>query len=167
MPPAFALPESPLPLQLQQLDHDRLSRYRENLAFYEGRQWPGRARRGERRLTFNYAKAFVDKVTSYLLNGSSIQVEGGETPEGRARAANAERALREAAALNGLAQLDYETELDCAVLGDACYKVTWDAEAGSVRVTVDVSSVTASGCVSLRSAVAPMLRKSLSVVLTS
>ncbi|MBK6320295.1 MAG: hypothetical protein IPF51_16325 [Dehalococcoidia bacterium] len=45
-----------------------------------GRQWPGRARRGER-LTFNYAKAFVDKVTSYLLNGSSIQVEGGETPE--------------------------------------------------------------------------------------
>ncbi len=142
MPPAFALPETPLPLQLQHLDHDRLSRYRENLAFYEGRQWPGRARRGERRLTFNYAKAFVDKVTSYLLNGSSIQLEGGDSPEGRARAAGAERALREAAALNGLAQLDYETELDCAVLGDACYKVTWDADAGSVRVTApDVQGV--------------------------
>ena len=135
MPPAFAIPETPLPLQLNDLDHERRSRYRENLAFYEGRQWPGRARRGERRLTFNYARAFVDKVTSYLLNGSSLQVEGGETTEGRARARAAERALRTMESANGLAQLDYETELDCAVLGDACYKLTWDTEAGGVRIT--------------------------------
>ncbi len=139
---AFVVPETPFPLQLNELDHDRLSRYRENLAFYEGRQWPGRARRTERRLTFNYARAFVDKVTSYLLNGSSLQVEGGESAEDRARASAAERALRAAAATSGLAQLDYETELDCAVLGDACYKVTWDAEAGTVRVTApDVQGI--------------------------
>ena len=142
MPPAFAIPETPLPLQLDDLDHERRARYRENLAFYEGRQWPGRARRGERRLTFNYAKAFVDKVTSYLLNGSSVQVEGGESAEGRARARAAERALRAMESANGLAQLDYETELDCAVLGDACYKVTWDADAAGVRITApDVQGI--------------------------
>ncbi|MGE3074611.1 MAG: phage portal protein [Dehalococcoidia bacterium] len=142
MPRAFAVPETPLPMQLHELDHERRSRYRENLAFYEGRQWPGRSRRGERRLTFNYAKAFVDKVTSYLLNGSSIQLEGGDSAEGRSRAASAERTLRDVASLNGLAQLDYETELDCAVLGDACYKVTWDTTANSVRVTApDVQGI--------------------------
>ena len=142
MPRTFAIPETPLPMQLQEFDHERRSRYRENLAFYEGRQWPGRARRGERRLTFNYAKAFIDKVTSYLLNGSSIQLEGGESPENRARSAAAERILRDVASQNGLAQLDYETELDCAVLGDACYKVTWDPESGSVRVTApDVQGI--------------------------
>lgn len=142
MPPAIAIPETPLPLQLTELDRERRARYRENLAFYEGRHWPGRARRGERRLTFNYAKAFIDKATSYLLNGSSIQVEGGESPEGRARARAAEQALRAMEAANALAQLDYETELDCAVLGDACYKVTWDGEAGGVRITApDVQGI--------------------------
>jgi len=136
------MPEAPLPAQLEELDRERRSRYRDNLAFYEGRQWPGRARRGERRLTFNYAKAFIDKVTSYLLTGSSVQLEGGDSPEQRRRAAQAERALREVANQNGLAQLDYETELDCAVLGDACYKLTWDAEAAEVRVTApDVQGI--------------------------
>ncbi|MBA4179510.1 MAG: portal protein [Anaerolinea sp.] len=126
------------------MDEDRLRRYRENLAFYEGRQWPGRARRGERRLTFNYAKAFADKVTSYLLNGGSIQVEAsdGETAVGRDRARAAERVLREVESDNALAQLDFETELDCAVLGDAAYKVTWDASAGRVRVSApDVQGI--------------------------
>ena len=142
MPRTAALPKAPLPVQLEEMDHERRFRYRENLAFYEGRQWPGRVRRGERRLTFNYAKAFTDKVTSYLLTGSSVQLEGGDSDEGRARAAEAERALREVATQNGLAQLDYETELDCAVLGDACYKVTWDAEAAQVRVTApDVQGI--------------------------
>ncbi len=51
--------EQPLPARLARLDADRLRRYRENLAFYEGRQWQGRPRHGERRLTFNYAKAFA------------------------------------------------------------------------------------------------------------
>lgn len=127
----------PLPVRLRGIDEDRLRRYRENLDFYAGRQWPGRARRGERRLTFNYAKAFADKLTSYLLTGSSVQVEArdGDTAEGRARARAAEIRLREVEAANGLAQLDFETELDCAVLGDAAYRVTWDAEDGAVRIT--------------------------------
>jgi hypothetical protein len=137
-------PEPPLPVRLQRMDEDRLRRYRDNLAFYEGRQWPGRARRHERRLTFNYARAFVDKVTSYLLGGAAIQLEPDDAslPAARDRARAAERALRAVEASNALAQLDFETELDCAVLGDAAYKVTWDAAEGSVRITApDVQGI--------------------------
>jgi len=136
--------ELTLPARLRHMDQERMRRYRENLDFYEGRQWLGRPRRGERRLTFNYAKAFADKVTSYLLTGASVQIEArdGDTPEGRARARAAEQALREVEAANGLAQLDFETELDCAVLGDAAYKVTWDPAERQVRVTApDVQGI--------------------------
>ena len=127
----------PLPVHLRRLDHDRMRRYAENLAFYEGSQWEGRARRGERRLTFNYARAFVDKITSYLLSGHTIQVEAldGASSEARSRGRTAELALREVEAANAVAQLDFETELDCAVLGDAAYKVTWDPTAGTVRIS--------------------------------
>lgn len=144
MPTRSAPIEPPLPVLLQRVDEDRLRRYRDNLAFYNGSQWEGRARRGERRLTFNYAKALVDKVTSYLLNGQSIQVEAddGDTATGHGRIRAAERALAAVAAHNGLAQLDFETELDCAVLGDAAYKVTWDAAEGAVRVSApDVQGI--------------------------
>ena len=144
MPARRTTAELPLPIQLRRRDEERLRRYRDNLDFYEGRQWQGRARKGERRLTFNYAKAFVDKVTSYLLNGNSIQVEArdGETTAGRERARAAERALREVEANNALAQLDFETELDCAVLGDAAFKVVWDTNEGAVRISApDVQGV--------------------------
>ena len=72
MTTAERLPATALPLQLRAIDQDRLRHYRENLAFYEGEQWAGRARRGERRLVLNYAKAFVDKITSYLLEGHVV-----------------------------------------------------------------------------------------------
>jgi len=126
------------------MDEERRRRYRENLAFYEGRQWPGRQRRGERRLTFNYAKALVDKVTSYLLLDATVHVEAadGASGEARDRARVAERALREVEAANGLAQLDFETELDCAVLGDGAYKVIWDPAERCVRVSApDVQGI--------------------------
>lgn len=144
MPPARRPAELPLPVRLQRMDEDRLRGYRANLEFYQGSQWLGRPRRGERRLTFNYARALVDKVTSYLLTESSVQVEArdGDAAEGRARARAAEGALREAEAMNGLAQLAYETELDCAVLGDAAYKVTWDVAERAVRVSApDVQGI--------------------------
>ena len=145
MPLVLADPaQLPLPRRLQQMDDARLRAYRDNLAFYQGRQWLGRARPGERRLTFNYAKALVEKVTSYLLNGQAIQVEArdGDTEAGRERARAAERALREIEASNAVAQLDYETELDAAILGDGCYRVTWDTAEGAVRITApDVQGV--------------------------
>ena len=134
MPTSLDLPR---PALLRTLESARLHRYDQNLRFYNGEQWPGRPARGQRRLTFNYAHALVEKVTSYLLEGSAIQVESddADSADGRERARRAETALRAVESANGLAQLDFETELDCAVLGDAAYKVTWDADALEVRVT--------------------------------
>ena len=53
----------PLPQEIARMDAERLRRYRANLDFYHGKQWAGTARRRERRLTFNYARAVVDKTT--------------------------------------------------------------------------------------------------------
>jgi hypothetical protein len=129
--------------QLNRYDIDRLRRYRELLDFYHGRQWQGRERRGEKRLTFNYAKVFVDKVTSYLISGINFVVEAIEdSAEAEARAQRAEAALHQVYEDNNLGQLDLETEVDCAVLGDASYKVIWDSEAKMVRVTApDVQGI--------------------------
>lgn len=134
----------PLPRQLDRRDEDRLRRYRDNLAFYEGHQWPGRPRRGERRLVFNYARAFVDKVTSYLLTGHAVDIVAVDPadPARVGQARRAEQAYRDVERENALAQLDFETELDCAVLGDAAYKVTWDTRDGRVRITApDVQGI--------------------------
>ncbi|MDH5696300.1 MAG: phage portal protein [Dehalococcoidia bacterium] len=129
--------------QLNRQDIDRLRGYRELLDFYHGRQWEGRERRGEKRLTFNYAKVFIDKVTSYLMSGINFIVDAIEhSEEAKARAQRAEAALHQVYEDNNLEQLDLETEIDCAILGDACYKVIWDAEAKKVRITApDVQGI--------------------------
>jgi hypothetical protein len=129
--------------QLNRQDIDRLRGYKELLDFYHGRQWEGRERRGEKRLTFNYARVFIDKVTSYLMSGISFAVEAvGDSEEDKARVRRAEAALHHVYADNNLEQLDLETEIDCAILGDACYKVIWDREAKRVRITApDVQGI--------------------------
>ncbi len=81
-----------LPQQLSRMDPERLRAYRENLDFYTGAQWPGRSRPRERRLTFNYAKVFVDKVTSYLMSGLSFSIDP-ISPEDKEKARLAEEAL--------------------------------------------------------------------------
>lgn len=125
-----------IPAQLARLDMDRSKGYKELLDFYYGRQWEGRERRGERRLTFNYAKVFIDKITSYLMAGINFAVDAVEdSDEARARAQKAEAALYRVYEDNNLEQLDLETELDCAILGDACYKVIWDTTEKKVRIT--------------------------------
>ena len=127
--------------QLNRLDIDRLRGYRELLDFYHGRQWEGRERRGEKRLTFNYAKVFIDKVTSYLMSGINFAVEAvGDSEEDKTKAQRAEAALHQVYEDNNLEQLDLETEIDCAILGDACYKVIWDQEMRQVRSRRRVSS---------------------------
>ena len=127
---------TPFPQQIARLDADRFLRYRRHLDFYGGAQWPSPARRRERRLTFNYAKAVVEKTVSYLMSEVVVAVEPLEdTPEAQARARRAELALEQVAEDNDLARLDFDTELDAAILGDGCYKVTWDAVDGRVRIT--------------------------------
>jgi SPP1 Gp6-like portal protein len=130
-------------LELGRLDGPRLRAYRDNLAFYRGQQWPGRTRRRERRLTFNYAKAVIDKAASYLMSGVSFVVDpedGSAAEEERAR--RAERALQLVYEANNLDQLDFDGEIDTSVLGDGAFKVTWDPIERRVRVTApDVQGI--------------------------
>jgi hypothetical protein len=59
-----------------------------------------------------------------------------------ARARSAEQVLRQVYEQNNLQQLDYETEIDTAILGDGCYKVIWDTDEKRIRVTApDVSGI--------------------------
>ena len=125
-----------IPSQLINRDIDRLKGYKELLDFYHGRHWEGYAWRGEKRLTFNYAKVVIDKITSYLMSGITFTVEAVEdSDEARARTRRAEQALYQVYEDNNLEQLDFETEIDCAILGDACFKVIWDSETKRVRIT--------------------------------
>jgi hypothetical protein len=122
--------------QLGRLDGARLRAYRDNLAFYQGQQWPGTPRRRDRRLVFNYARALIDKSTSYLMSGVSFVVdEEGASQAEREAARRAEQALREVYEANNLAQLDFDTEIDTSILGDGAWKVTWDPDQRRVRVT--------------------------------
>ena len=132
-----------LPQQVARMDGPRLQAYRENLEFYRGTQWREGPRRGERRLTLNYAKAFVEKVTSYLMSGVLIYVDADDSSDSaRERAQRAQHALRDIYRRNNLVQLDFDTELDAAILGDGCFKVTWDSSEQRVRVSApDVQGV--------------------------
>jgi len=124
------------PAELVRRDTDRIKGYQELLDFYHGIHWEGRERWGEKHLTFNYAKVFIDKVTSYLMSGINFVVDPLEdSDEARVRAQRAEATLYQVYEENNLEQLDFETELDCAILGDACYKVIWDSRSKRVRVT--------------------------------
>lgn len=135
--------ETAFPAQLTRRDLDRIRGYKELLDFYHGCHWEGRERRGEKRLTFNYTKVFIDKVTSYLMSGVNFAVDAVEdSDEARARAQKAEAALYRVYQENNLEQLDFETEIDCAILGDACYKVIWDQGTKRVRITApDVQGI--------------------------
>ena len=122
--------------ELNKMDTERFKRYKDLLDFYNGAQWQGRERRGERRLVFNYARTFVEKITSYLMSGMGFVVEAGDDSAGAAeKAAKAEKLLYRVYEENCLEQMDLETETDCAVLGDACCKVTWNEEQKRIRVT--------------------------------
>ncbi len=126
----------PLPQRLARLDVSRLRDYRENLDFYHGQQWLESRPRRERRLTFNYAKTIVEKTASYVMSGYSSLVDPADgSPQEMERARRAERALRDLHDSNNLDQLDFDNEIDCSVLGDAAFKVTWDPHEERVRVS--------------------------------
>ena len=122
--------------QLSRLDSGRMRAYRDNLAFYQGQQWPGTQRRRERRLVFNYARAVIDKAASYLMGGLSFVVDETDgSEESKQRARRAEQALRSVYEANNLAQLDFDSEIDVSVLGDGAFKVAWDPDERRVRVS--------------------------------
>lgn len=124
------------PQELTRMDTERIRGYKELLDFYRGQQWPGRTSSREKQLTFNYARVVIDKLTSYLTGGMRLMVVPlDSSEESKSRAVRAELALRRVSEQNSLVELDFDTELDCAVLGDGAYKVTWDGEERRVRVT--------------------------------
>jgi Phage portal protein, SPP1 Gp6-like len=134
--------------QISADDRERFRRYEEALAFYGGEQWEGRQRRGETRLTINYARALVHKVASYVFPAPvtfSVEAPASTTSQrGGEAASRAERALAEVIAANDLAQLDLALCVESAVLGDAGVKVTWSvAEARPVVVAVDPATLVA------------------------
>ena len=120
-----------------QADGARLAAYRAYLDFYNGNQWEGLPAPNERRLTFNYARVFINKAASYLMGkGVSFSVEPpaalGEG--GRQAAAHAEALLIQAYERDSLSLVDLDTAVDSAVLGDGAFRVTWDTEAGAPAV---------------------------------
>jgi hypothetical protein len=125
---------------LRNRDGDRTRRYREYLEYYDGLRGAPAARGRERVLTFNYARAVVEKGASYLVTEHRpMAAPLEESADARRRAAAAERALLDVWQDNDLARLDYETEVDTAVLGDGAFKVTWDE--AEQRVVVSAPDV--------------------------
>jgi len=66
---------APIAQEIARMDVGRLRAYRENLEFYQGRQWLDPLRRRERRLTLNYAKTVIEKTASYTMSGLSFVVD--------------------------------------------------------------------------------------------
>jgi hypothetical protein len=131
------------PQLLSQLDRSRFAGYKANLDFYNGEQWAEKSdlsRRSGRQLVFNYAKIAIDKIASYLMEGLNFACEPSEnqkinTKDLKDMAQKAEQVIYDVYLQNNLQELDYETEIDTAILGDGCYKVTWDAQDKRIRVT--------------------------------
>ena len=116
----------------------RRRRYRELLELYHGRQTARPGGAGEPGLNCNYAAAAVDKLTAYLMNGLRVRAAGADAD----RVRRAQELLDGCVLDNRLERLDYETEIDAAVLGDGCYRLGWDAVTGEVRLTApDVAGI--------------------------
>jgi hypothetical protein len=125
-------------------DRSRFARYRHFRDFASGNQWPDRARRGEQRLTFNYARALLRKTASYVFPAPvTFGVAATSASESdQAAASAAERWLNDLTTRLGLAHLDLVMAVEIAILGDGITKVTWDHRAASPRVTaVDPATV--------------------------
>lgn len=123
--------EAPHPFPSSTLSPDdrlRFARYAEARDFFEGAQWLGRPRRGETRLTFNYARAVVRKTAAYVFPAAVTFTVAAEGDEVVANAA--EQALAALIAELDLGRLDVDLCIEAAMLGDAAVKVTWDAALG-------------------------------------
>ena len=130
--------DATIPQQLRQMDAARLRRYAENLAFYGGDQWPASmTRRAEPapRLQLREGHHRQDDVVPDLRAELRRRCGGRHARGARRARARPSARWREVYDANQLDQLDFDTEIDAAILGDGAYKVTWDAAERRVRVT--------------------------------
>ena len=118
----------------------RLARYLEYRAMYEGDQWGTRPRPGEKRLTVNYCRVFVNKAASYLMSrGVTYDARpvgmraGDEEAEKQGRVV--EEYLAAVGEASSLAAVDLDTAVEAGLLGDGAWTVRWDREAKLPRVT--------------------------------
>lgn len=124
----FMLPDS----LIADSDESRHERYKAYLDFYEGAQWLEKRKPGERRLTINYTRLFVQKGTSYLL-GKPVKVElvpVDNSPAAAEATKKYEQTLAEIWADNNLNRVDYDTAIDAAIAGDGAFKVTLQPRGG-------------------------------------
>jgi hypothetical protein len=78
----------------------------------------------------------IDKVTSYLMQGLTFACYPTEnTDKLKEKVVHAEHLLQDVYQSNNLQQLDWETEIDTAILGDGCYKVLWDPDEKRIKIT--------------------------------
>jgi hypothetical protein len=117
----------------------RALRYAQYAAFYSGDQWDDLPAPGERRLTFNYARVFVNKAASYLL-AEPVQYEARPVNGKRgkridAQAQAVEQYLSDVAEASTLPALDLDTAISSGCLGDGAWTVRYDSDTGLPRVT--------------------------------
>ena len=122
------------PGALRPADEERFRRYAEAAAFADGAQWLGPPRRGEIRLTLNYARALVRKTAAYVFPGPVTFRVPPAPGQDAAAATRAEAMLAEALGRADLGALDLALCAEAALLGDAAVKVTWDAARGEPGV---------------------------------
>lgn len=121
-------------------ERSRLQDYQEAREFTDGLQWIGRKRRGETRITLNYARALIRKVASYTLPEPVMFSVTG--PDATANAA--EKLLAEQLAALSAHELDLQLCIEASALGDAAIKVTWDPrERSCVLGQVDPATLSA------------------------
>lgn len=133
--------------EVAEADRARFATYLEAMAFADGAQWQGRPRRGETRLTANYARALVRKVASYVFPAPvTFAVDPSEASApgaaGDSTANRAERVLAGVIADGGLAQLDVDLCVESSILGDAAMKVTWGGSSQPIVAAVDPATLT-------------------------
>lgn len=134
----------PFELAVDRDEAPRINAYREMRDFYAGGQWLGKARRGQNRQTYNYARRLVRSAVSYMFPSPvTFNVPPSEeSEEGSKSAALAEWTLSDYLGHIGADELDNQLAEDAAVAGDAVAKVTWDPELGMPIVTaVDAAQV--------------------------
>lgn len=134
----------PFPQSLRNRDAARLKAYADHLKFYKAdgnAQWLDTRTGRQRKLTLNYTKTLIDKVSSYVMSGLNFAVDPADG-YAQAAAQATENAIYRVYQDNDLELLDLETEIDTAILGDGCYKITWDPTLQRIRVTApDIQGV--------------------------
>lgn len=103
-------------------EQTRLSGYDTAREFADGIQWTTSARRGETRLTFNYARALVRKVASYCFPAPTAFAIL-DTPDENTEV---EQLLGDYLQQVSAHELDLSLSIESSILGDAAVKVTWD-----------------------------------------